>query len=155
MGRSDGAIRRCWQKWAENGRFQRHDGNGRPRATADPEERLIVRSAVTASDSSLSNVRRTTRTRVSPMAIHRRLIEQSLTSCRLLRYLPFTPLYPNEHRGRDWRNPGQRADPAFTIARHTGLQPGVIVSGAIYFDNRTSLVVIRAHLQPSGTSMTF
>ncbi|GFW21203.1 HTH_Tnp_Tc3_2 domain-containing protein [Trichonephila clavipes] len=31
MGRSDAAIRRCWQEWVENDRFQRHDGSGRPR----------------------------------------------------------------------------------------------------------------------------
>ncbi|GFS84533.1 hypothetical protein TNCV_4606991 [Trichonephila clavipes] len=48
MGRSDAAIRRCWQEWVDSGSFQRHDGSGRPRATADQEDRLIVRSAVTA-----------------------------------------------------------------------------------------------------------
>ncbi|GFV97004.1 uncharacterized protein TNCV_4352161 [Trichonephila clavipes] len=26
--RSDAAIRRCWQEWMDNGRFQRHDGSG-------------------------------------------------------------------------------------------------------------------------------
>ncbi|GFS62743.1 HTH_Tnp_Tc3_2 domain-containing protein [Trichonephila clavipes] len=72
--RSDAAIRRCWQKWVENGRFKRHDSSGRSRATADREVRLIVlivESAVTASDSLLSILRRTTRRRVSTMTIHR------------------------------------------------------------------------------------
>ncbi|GFV34467.1 hypothetical protein TNCV_1413971 [Trichonephila clavipes] len=32
-------------------------------------------------------------------------------------------LYPGDPRGRVWRSPGQRADPAFTIARHTGPRP--------------------------------
>ncbi|GFX03591.1 HTH_Tnp_Tc3_2 domain-containing protein [Trichonephila clavipes] len=41
MGRSDAAIRRCWQRWVDNGKFQR-----RPSATADRKDRLIVRSAV-------------------------------------------------------------------------------------------------------------
>ncbi|GFX04549.1 transposable element Tc1 transposase [Trichonephila clavipes] len=36
----------------DSGRFQRHDISGRPRATADQEDRWIVRSAVTALDSS-------------------------------------------------------------------------------------------------------
>ncbi|GFX31094.1 HTH_Tnp_Tc3_2 domain-containing protein [Trichonephila clavipes] len=80
MGRSDAAIRRCWQEWVDNDRFQRHDGSGQPKATADRENRLIVRSAAIASDSSLSTIRRTTRTRVSTMAIHRRLIERMLRS---------------------------------------------------------------------------
>ncbi|GFT26243.1 HTH_Tnp_Tc3_2 domain-containing protein [Trichonephila clavipes] len=71
MGRIDAAIRRYWQEWVENGRFQGHDGSGRPTVTADQEDRLIVRSTVTASNSSLSTVSRTTRTRVSTMTIHR------------------------------------------------------------------------------------
>ncbi|GFV49326.1 uncharacterized protein TNCV_3630121 [Trichonephila clavipes] len=37
-------------------------------------------------------------------------------------------LCPGDHRRRVWRRPGQRADPAFTIARHTGSQPGVMTS---------------------------
>ncbi|GFW09465.1 HTH_Tnp_Tc3_2 domain-containing protein [Trichonephila clavipes] len=38
MGRRDAAIRRCWQEWVDSGRFQRHDGSGRPKATADRED---------------------------------------------------------------------------------------------------------------------
>ncbi|GFS78648.1 HTH_Tnp_Tc3_2 domain-containing protein [Trichonephila clavipes] len=91
MGRSDAAIRRCWQEWMENGSFQRYDGSGLPRATADVEDRLTVGSALTASDSSLSTIRRTTRTRVSTMTIHKCLIERNLCPCRPLRHLPFTP----------------------------------------------------------------
>ncbi|GFU13665.1 hypothetical protein TNCV_939081 [Trichonephila clavipes] len=64
MGRSDSVIRRCWQEWVGNDIFQRYDGSGRSRATADPEDILIARSAVSASDSSLSTIRCTTRTRV-------------------------------------------------------------------------------------------
>ncbi|GFX58534.1 HTH_Tnp_Tc3_2 domain-containing protein [Trichonephila clavipes] len=88
MGRSDAAIRRSWQEWVKNGRFRRHDGSDRPRVTADREDRLTVRSAVTASDSSLSTIRRTTRTRVSIMTIHIQLIEQNLRSNRPPRHLP-------------------------------------------------------------------
>ncbi|GFW39114.1 HTH_Tnp_Tc3_2 domain-containing protein [Trichonephila clavipes] len=91
MGRSDAASRRCLQKWVESGRFQRHDGSGRPRATADREDRLIIRSAITSSNSSLSTIRRATRTRVSTMTIHRRLKGRNLRSYRLLRHLPFVP----------------------------------------------------------------
>ncbi|GFY01091.1 transposable element Tcb2 transposase [Trichonephila clavipes] len=50
---------------------------------------------------------------------------------------------PDNHRRRVWRRPGQREDPAFTLARPTGPQPGVTVWGAISFDSRTPLVVIR------------
>ncbi|GFX66077.1 transposable element Tc1 transposase [Trichonephila clavipes] len=46
-------------------------------------------------------------------------------------------LCPDVHRGRVWRILGQRADPAFNIACHTGPQSGVIVWGAISFDGWT------------------
>ncbi|GFV78053.1 HTH_Tnp_Tc3_2 domain-containing protein [Trichonephila clavipes] len=93
MGRSDVAIRRCWQEWGDNGRLQRHDGSGRPRVTADLEDRLIAKSAITAPDSSLSTIRRVTRTRVSTITIHRRLIELNLCSYRPLPHLSLTPPY--------------------------------------------------------------
>ncbi|GFX15417.1 uncharacterized protein TNCV_3303461 [Trichonephila clavipes] len=78
MGLSDVTIRRCWQEWVNNFRFQRHDGSGRPRAKADREDRLIVKSAVTAPNLLLSTIRRAARTRVSTLTIHRWLIEQNL-----------------------------------------------------------------------------
>ncbi|GFV49847.1 transposable element Tcb1 transposase [Trichonephila clavipes] len=71
----DAAIRRCRQEWVDSDKFQRHDGSDRPRATTDREDRLIVSSAATAPDSSLSTIRHTTHTRVSSMTIHRRLID--------------------------------------------------------------------------------
>ncbi|GFY22911.1 hypothetical protein TNCV_2181721 [Trichonephila clavipes] len=52
MGLSDEAIRKFSQEWVDSGRFRRHDGSGRSRATAD-QDRLNVRSAVTEHDSSL------------------------------------------------------------------------------------------------------
>ncbi|GFU75001.1 HTH_Tnp_Tc3_2 domain-containing protein [Trichonephila clavipes] len=78
MGRSDVVIRRCCQEWVERGRFQRHDDSRRSRASADQVDRLIVRSAVTALESSLSTIRCMTCTRASTMNIHRRLIEKNL-----------------------------------------------------------------------------
>ncbi|GFT26928.1 HTH_Tnp_Tc3_2 domain-containing protein [Trichonephila clavipes] len=80
MGRSDTAIRRCWQEWVDNGRFQCHEGSGRPKATVDQEDRFIVISAVTALDSLLSTIRRMALTRVSTINIRRRLIERNLRS---------------------------------------------------------------------------
>ncbi|GFT32369.1 uncharacterized protein TNCV_4484031 [Trichonephila clavipes] len=62
MGRSDEDIRRCRQEWVDCGIFQCHDGSGRPRTTADREERLIVISTITVPDSSLSTIRRATHT---------------------------------------------------------------------------------------------
>ncbi|GFY22183.1 transposable element Tc1 transposase [Trichonephila clavipes] len=41
-------------------------------------------------------------------------------------------LCPADHRRRVWRRPEQRADPAFTIARHTGPQQGVMYPKLIF-----------------------
>ncbi|GFU48620.1 transposable element Tc1 transposase [Trichonephila clavipes] len=51
-------------------------------------------------------------------------------------------LCPDDHRRRVWRRPGQRANPAFTIARHTGPQPRVMVWAA-FSDSRSPFAVIR------------
>ncbi|GFV40135.1 hypothetical protein TNCV_1533831 [Trichonephila clavipes] len=74
------------------------------------------------------------------MTIHRRLIERNLRSCRPLRKMLLTSVHcraivfsdeshfqlcPDSNRRRVWRRLGQRADPAFTIARHTSPQTGV------------------------------
>ncbi|GFW49376.1 transposable element Tc1 transposase [Trichonephila clavipes] len=52
-------------------------------------------------------------------------------------------LYRDDRQKRVRRRPGQHADPAFTITRLTGPQPGVTVWGVISFDRWTSLCVIR------------
>ncbi|GFW38348.1 hypothetical protein TNCV_1332011 [Trichonephila clavipes] len=96
----------------EKGRFQRRDGSGRPRATADIEDILTVKSAVTASDSSLSTIRPD----CEPIVFSD---ESRFQLCH------------DDDRGSVWRSPGQRADPAFTIARHIDPQRSVIVWNAI------------------------
>ncbi|GFU14389.1 transposable element Tc1 transposase [Trichonephila clavipes] len=50
-------------------------------------------------------------------------------------------LYPNDHRGRVWRSPEQRGDPAFTIARHTGLLQEH--TGLIFQQDNTRLHTVR------------
>ncbi|GFV76703.1 HTH_Tnp_Tc3_2 domain-containing protein [Trichonephila clavipes] len=74
-GRSDAANSREWKEWVGNLRFYRYDGSSRRRAPGDWEGRLIVTSAVTAPDFSLSTIKRMTCARMSPMTIHRWLIE--------------------------------------------------------------------------------
>ncbi|GFW26837.1 HTH_Tnp_Tc3_2 domain-containing protein [Trichonephila clavipes] len=74
MGQNYAAFKRCSQKWVDSVKFPRLDGSGRSRASADRDDRLIAKSAVTAPDSSLSTIRSVTCTRVSTMTIHRWLI---------------------------------------------------------------------------------
>ncbi|GFW12504.1 HTH_Tnp_Tc3_2 domain-containing protein [Trichonephila clavipes] len=157
MGQGDAAFRICWQEWVDNGRFQRHDGSDRPRATGDWENRLIW------------------------------LIERNLPSYQPLRNLPLTPahcparlqsclarsgwnhadcgriafsdescfrLCSDNHRRHVWRRPGQRADPAFPFAHNTGSQPEVMIRGGISFDFRAPLVFIRGTLTYQRLSNT-
>ncbi|UYV76601.1 hypothetical protein LAZ67_14001425, partial [Cordylochernes scorpioides] len=91
--RSDAAIRRCWQKWVNNGSMQRQDGSGRPRATTELEDRAIVRMAVAAPESTLSTIQRVTGTQVSKMTVNRRLRARNLRDRRLLRCLLLTPVH--------------------------------------------------------------
>ncbi|GFX44230.1 transposable element Tc1 transposase [Trichonephila clavipes] len=55
-------------------------------------------------------------------------------------------LCPDDHRRRVLRRPVQHANPAFTIARYSDPQPGVMAWAAISFDIRIPLVVIRGTL---------
>ncbi|GFS79529.1 transposable element Tc1 transposase [Trichonephila clavipes] len=133
MSRSAAAIRRGLQEWLDNGRFQRHDGSCRPIATADREDGL--------SD------------QLSQRLIHRFQPSDGRPShkCwnnanwgRIVFSEEFRfQLWPDDHRRRVWKRPGQRADPAFPIERHADPQTGVMVWGAISFDSQTPLVVIR------------
>ncbi|UYV62778.1 hypothetical protein LAZ67_2001908 [Cordylochernes scorpioides] len=91
--RSDAAIRRCLQKWFNNGSMQRQDGSGRPRATTEREDKTIVRMAVAAPESLLSTIQRVTGTQVFEMTINRRLRERNLRFRRPLRCLPLTPVH--------------------------------------------------------------
>ena len=167
-------IRRCWQEWVDNSKFQHHDGSGRPRASTEREERAIVWSAITVPDSSLSTIKCAFHTRMSTTTSYRLLIEQNLRSysdcyatCHS-RVHTVEPDYsgawltqvwmmltsdeshfqlcPDDHRSCGWRRTGKRGDPAFTIARHTDPQQGIMVWVAISCDSRTPLVVIRGTL---------
>ncbi|GFV34751.1 HTH_Tnp_Tc3_2 domain-containing protein [Trichonephila clavipes] len=73
--------------------WQHHDGSGRPRAPADREDKLTIKSAITASESLLSTIRHATLIRVFNMTIHRWLIEQNLLAYRPLHHLPFMPVH--------------------------------------------------------------
>ncbi|GFW89436.1 HTH_Tnp_Tc3_2 domain-containing protein [Trichonephila clavipes] len=151
-GSKDAAIRRYWQDRVDNSRFQRHDGSGQPRATADREVRLIVRPAVTVPDSSQLTIRLLT------TPTHCRAILQWCLARSGWNHADWGRIVFNDashfqlchenHRRRLWRHLGQRAYSAFTIARDVDPQPGVMVWGAISFDSHTPLAV---HLQHSGT----
>ncbi|GFY04723.1 HTH_Tnp_Tc3_2 domain-containing protein [Trichonephila clavipes] len=141
MGRSDAVIRRCWQKWVDNGRFQCHDGSGGPRATADQEDRLIVRSVVTAFELSLRTLRRWNHSDWGRVVFSD---ESRFNLC-----------HPDDHRRCVWRRPRQSSECAFTISRHAGPQQEVMVWDVISFEVGPLWSSLDAHLQHIDTSMAF
>ncbi|UYV64720.1 K02A2.6-like [Cordylochernes scorpioides] len=167
--RSDAAIRRCWQKWVNNGSMQRQDGSGRPRATTEREDRAIVRTAVAEPEFTRlreRNLRARRPLRCLPLTpVHRQVRlqwcrERSTWNCADWGRIVFSDesrflLCPDDRLKRVWIRPGQRVDPGLTVEHHTGPQQGVMVWGAISFDSRTPLVVIpgtlttQRRLQPS------
>ncbi|GFW89296.1 transposable element Tc1 transposase [Trichonephila clavipes] len=102
MSRSDATTRRFRKESVASDRFHRHDSSGQPRATADQKNRLIVRSAVTAPDSSLSTI----------IIFSDQFVFE---------------LCPDDPRKRVWGHPWQHADHAFTIGRHACPQSGIMV----------------------------
>ena len=76
----DSSIRRWWQEWVKNGRYQVQNGNGLPRAKVEKEDKAIVRAAVTVPNSLLSTIHCATRTYESNMTLGRWLRERNLCS---------------------------------------------------------------------------
>ncbi|GFT25664.1 HTH_Tnp_Tc3_2 domain-containing protein [Trichonephila clavipes] len=151
MGQNDAEIRRFWLEWMGNGRFQNHDSSGRPRATADREGRLIVRSAVTVPDSSLSTIKRASHTGdwLDHVGIMQ-TVSIMLESCVVFSAESRFQLWPYDHRRRIWRSPGQRADSAFTITHHIDPQSGVMVRGAFLLTAGLLWSSLDSHLQRNG-----
>ncbi|GFV02228.1 HTH_Tnp_Tc3_2 domain-containing protein [Trichonephila clavipes] len=147
LGRSDMVVARCWQQWITEGRVYRRGGSGRPRNTNDREDRAIRRVATSAPTTSLASIQRHLPPSRHPVpsreTIRRRLtevgFEEPTDESRF-------SLSADDHRTRVWRRTGQRSDPAFIVKRHTAISQGVTVWGAIYWDTRSSLVVLQGTL---------
>ena len=69
LHQNDAAIRRCWQEWVNNGRYQGQNGSDRPRTTVERKDRAIVRATVTAPESSLTINNRVAGTHESNMIL--------------------------------------------------------------------------------------
>ncbi|GFW92021.1 transposable element Tcb2 transposase [Trichonephila clavipes] len=52
----------------------------------------------------------------------------------------------DDNRVRVWRHPGERYDSPHTFLRHTARTAGVMVWGAIAYDSRSTLIVMRGTL---------
>ncbi|GFW38414.1 transposable element Tcb2 transposase [Trichonephila clavipes] len=52
----------------------------------------------------------------------------------------------DDNRVRVWRHPGERYNSPHTVLRHTARRAGVMVWGAIAYDSRSTLIVMRGTL---------
>ncbi|GFT63819.1 transposable element Tcb2 transposase [Trichonephila clavipes] len=52
----------------------------------------------------------------------------------------------DDNRVRVWRHPGERYNSPHTVLRHTARTAGVMVWGAIAYDSRSTLIVMRGTL---------
>ncbi|GFU76793.1 uncharacterized protein TNCV_4519501 [Trichonephila clavipes] len=120
MSRSDAAIRRCWKEARMGGQWQISASWG--------TSFIVINHQTNGPHTSVHH-------------------DHSQTADRAKFTFVSTPtpsivfgdesrfhLCPDDHRRRVWRRPGQRADPAFTIERHAGPQPGVMVWGTVSFE---------------------
>ena len=87
------AIRRCWQVWVNNPRYQGQNDSGRPKAIVERQDRAIVSAGVTELDSSLSTIHYVACTYVSNMTLVTWLRESNFCSHRQLRRLPLSPVH--------------------------------------------------------------
>ncbi|GFS84118.1 transposable element Tcb2 transposase [Trichonephila clavipes] len=97
LGRSNCAVRRCWDQWIREMSFTRRPDSGHPRQTRHREDHHIVRNAhvqPTASSASIqAHVARSLGAPVFCRTIRRRLADGHLESRFLLRMLPLTPTH--------------------------------------------------------------
>ena len=64
---SNVAIRRYWQEWVSNGRYQSQKDSGPSTCTTEREERATVKADVTSLDSSLSTIHGIAHAHMSPI----------------------------------------------------------------------------------------
>ncbi|GFX44088.1 transposable element Tcb1 transposase [Trichonephila clavipes] len=135
VDRSECAFRNCWEQWTREGTHARKTGSGATRKTTRRDDRRIVRQALVDSTVTRSTIRADVGVSIVPQTISRHLAEANLKSKRPFRALPLTP-----------RRPGERYSSPHTVLRHTARTTGVMVWGAIAYDSRSTLIVMRGTL---------
>ncbi|GFV42547.1 transposable element Tcb1 transposase [Trichonephila clavipes] len=124
--------------------FTRRQGSGRPRQTSRREDHHIVRNArvqPTASSAATQAQPSTPSFGVVPRS--RKLDCSGMEQGRLWRGESRFNLSNDDNRFCDWRPRGERLNPAFALQRHTAPTAGVMVWGAIAYNTRLPLVLIR------------
>ncbi|GFU62495.1 transposable element Tcb2 transposase [Trichonephila clavipes] len=133
--------------------FAPRPGLGCPRQTSRQENRHIVINAciqpIASSAAIQAQVVPSLGSPVSSRTIRRRLAEGHLGSRRPLRVLPLKPTHrrlrldSDHNRVRVRRPCGERLNLAFALQRHITPTAGVMIWGAIAYNTRSPLVLIR------------
>ncbi|GFV72012.1 transposable element Tcb2 transposase [Trichonephila clavipes] len=146
-------IIRCWVQWTPS--TDQSGPSGRPLQTSCREDHHIVRNACVQPTSSSAAIQAQVvpllGAPVSSRTIRSQLAEGHLGSWCPLRVLPLTPIHRRLCLERNdgirvhvWRPRGEHLNPAFALQRHTAPTDGVMLWGAIAYNNtRSSLVLIR------------
>ncbi|GFU60515.1 uncharacterized protein TNCV_2197551 [Trichonephila clavipes] len=129
-------VSRLWKSFKTTGMCSRRHGGGRVRSTTPAQDRYRpISKKEQAHHIKLSRIRvhyeqlsKSERNRIIELKeggwanrrIARHMDGSDAAVIRCCNELSFQ-LYPDKHRRRVWRWLGQRANPAFTIERHTGL----------------------------------
>ncbi|GFW82858.1 transposable element Tcb2 transposase [Trichonephila clavipes] len=140
LGRSDCVVKRCWDQWIREMSFTRRPGLGRPRQTSRREDRKKCMRTVNCFIGCHPGTCSTfIRDPVSSRTIRRRLAEGAWLHLGSRRHY-----ISDDNRVRVWRPRGERLNPAFALQRHTTPAASVMVWGAIAYNTRSPLVLMRS-----------
>ncbi|GFU47853.1 transposable element Tcb1 transposase [Trichonephila clavipes] len=170
---SDCAVRNCWEQWTREGTHVRKTGTGATRKTTSRENRRIVRQALVDPSVTRSTIRADVGVAIVPQTISRLNLEANLKYKLPFRALPLTPEHRQLHlqwcearsmwNVTDWQKVVFSDESRFvlwtddnpvrvsgtiphTVLRHTTRTAGVMVWGAIAYDSRSTLIVMRGTL---------
>ncbi|GFY25340.1 transposable element Tcb1 transposase [Trichonephila clavipes] len=139
VDRSEFTVRNCWEQCTREGTHAWKTVSGVTRKTTRKEDRRIVRQALVYP--------RVTRSTIRADWCQARSIWnvpdwQNVVFSDESRFV----LGTDDNRVRVWRRPGDRYNSNHTALRHTARTAGVLVWGAIAYDSRCTLNVMRGTL---------
>ncbi|GFX04255.1 transposable element Tcb1 transposase [Trichonephila clavipes] len=138
VDRSGCAVRSCWEHWTREGTHARKIGSVATRKTTRREDRRIVRQALVDPTVTRSTIRADVGVAIVPQTISRQKFVFSNES----RFV----LGTDDNRLRVWRCPGEWYNSSHNVLRHIARTAGVMVWGAIAYDSRSTLIVMRGTL---------
>ncbi|GFU61297.1 transposable element Tcb1 transposase [Trichonephila clavipes] len=171
VDRSECAVRNCWEQWTREGTHARKTGYGATRKTTRREDqRRREDSSTIRADVGVAIVPQTISRHLSEANLkykrpfralnltpeHRQLRLQwcqtrSMWNVTDWQKVVFSDesqfvLGTDDNRVRVWWRPGERYNSPHTVLRHTARTAGVMVWGAIVYDNRSTVIVMRGTL---------